>query len=46
MWVRVVSACTALPMTYGPFQQNDAAEFLMLLLAHSTRIRIELLTTA
>ena len=30
----LVAACAALPMTYEPFQQNDAAEFLMLLTAH------------
>ena len=30
----LVAACEALPMTFSPFQQNDAAEFLMLLSAH------------
>ena len=30
----LVNACAKLPMTFGPFLQNDAAEFLMLLADH------------
>ena len=30
----LVAACEDLPLMYGPFQQNDAAEFLILLAAH------------
>ena len=30
----LVAVCSELPMTYEPFQQNDAAEFLMLLTSH------------
>lgn len=32
--IDLVTACEELPMSYGPFQQNDAAEFFMLLTAH------------
>ena len=30
----LVTACSALPMSHEPFAQNDAAEFLMLLVSH------------
>ena len=32
--VELVRACEEMPLSYGAFQQNDAAEFLMLLAAH------------